>query len=454
MSGMAQGNLIVLGGGPAGLAAAYYARRNGLDVQVYEAAEDVGGNGRTLQFGEYFFDLGAHRLHDRDSVVTADVRSLLGSDLLRVEAPSQIFSEGRFLDFPLSPLNLVRELPPAVLVRAAGEVAALLLQPRRAYGNFAELARATYGKTISERFLLNYSEKLWGRPADQLSIRVAGKRLNGLDVATLAREMILGGRAKTRHLDGAFYYPRRGFGAIFDALADEVGRSRIHTEHRITAIRHDGRRILNITINDALQLDASDVVSTLPLPMMVNMMRPSPPDALLEAARTLEFRHLRLVVLTIDRPRFSANASIYFPDRAVPITRLYEPKNRSAAMAPGDRTAIVLEMPCAIDDNLWSASDDEVSEFAAAFLQREGLLRRDEILGSTVRSVPFAYPILTPGFEASALSLQQYLEGFENLHMVGRSARFTYSHVHDLMGNARSVVSELNPTARAIGKAA
>ena len=76
--------LQILGGGPGGLAAAYYACKRGFDLALYEGAKFVGGNARTCQLGEGFFDTGAHRVHDKLPEVTQELRSLLGADLLSV----------------------------------------------------------------------------------------------------------------------------------------------------------------------------------------------------------------------------------------------------------------------------------------------------------------------------------------------------------------------------------
>src|SRR5687767_5110804 len=97
--------LTVLGGGPAGLAVAYYARKAGLDCTLFEAGPRVGGNCVTFRHGDFLFDSGAHRFHDKDAEITADVVELLGDELLRIEVPSYIHSHGKFVDFPLSPLN-------------------------------------------------------------------------------------------------------------------------------------------------------------------------------------------------------------------------------------------------------------------------------------------------------------------------------------------------------------
>ena len=100
-------NIAILGGGPAGLAVGYFAKKKNFPFTIYEEADHLGGNCITLKHGNFSFDSGAHRLHDKDPEMTAELKSLLGDDLMKIEVPSQIYHNGRFIDFPLSPLNLL-----------------------------------------------------------------------------------------------------------------------------------------------------------------------------------------------------------------------------------------------------------------------------------------------------------------------------------------------------------
>jgi protoporphyrinogen oxidase len=169
----------------------------------------------------------------------------------------------------------------------------------------------------------------------------------------------------------------------------------------------------------------------------------------------MRFRHLRLVVLGLDRPRLTPNASLYFPDRSVPFTRLYEPKNRSPDMAPDDQTVVVLERPCRPESEAWAQSDEALRDTAVDLLTEQGLIQGGgEVVAEDHRTVPFAYPILEVGAEETAERLTTYLDRFENLHLLGRSARFTYTHVHNLYAQARSltahIASQSAPTAAGV----
>ena len=435
--------LTVLGGGPAGLATGFYARQQGLDVRLFEAADAVGGNARTLRMGPFRYDTGAHRFHDKNASVTTDVKALLGEDLRRVDAPSQICWRGRRIDFPLAPYNLLRSLPVSLLAQISWEQLSI---PRVSddADHFREMALQSYGPTLAELFLLNYTEKLWGADATELSPRVAGDRLEGLDLTTFLLEAFGGTTDKARHLDGSFYYPTHGYGQIAEATADALGRDRIHTGAQITGLSHDGTRIRRVAINDATSVEVEKVVSTLPLTLVLRLLDPPPPANLQSVADSMRFRHLRLVVLGLDRPRLTPNASLYFPDRAVPFTRLYEPPNRSPDMAPDDQTVVVLERPCHPGSDGWEQSDAALRTQAVTLLTEQGLLDEgEEVVASTHHAVPYAYPILEVGTEEKAERLTSYLGRFENLHLLGRSATFTYTHVHNLYAQARRLAQHL-----------
>ena len=109
---------------------------------------------------------------------------LIGKDLVKTSIPSQIYHGGKFLDFPLTPLNLMKNLNIFTFTKATVEVLNSKLGHRKADRNFENFALKMYGRTIAEKFLLNYSEKLWGLPSDRLSQAVAGERLMGLDLLT------------------------------------------------------------------------------------------------------------------------------------------------------------------------------------------------------------------------------------------------------------------------------
>jgi len=424
--------ITVLGGGPAGLAVGYYANQNGFRFKIYEASAHVGGMCRTLHYKGFAFDMGAHRLHDKNPEITQELKALLGTDLKKVDAPSQIYWQKRFVNFPLSPLNLLLNLGAGTFLRAALEVLQARLTTQKDIKSFQHLALRNYGKTIAHQFLLNYSQKLWGIPCNQLSPDISGNRIKGLNLATFIKEAVGFLKTSNEHLDGSFYYPEQGIGQITDALAAFCG-STIACSSKITKVIHNHSHITAIEINHEQRINIDEVVSTLPLTVLLQLLDPCPPEEILETAQSLQYRSLVLVTLFLNKPSVSKNASIYFPESSFIFTRIYEPKNRSQAMAPPDKTSMVVEIPCFRGDPGWQLSEAELIQKVVDQLSEVGFFSRKEVCDALCHRVEWAYPILEIGYEDKIQVVSRFLSRFKNLQISGRNGKFLYTHIHDMM---------------------
>jgi len=435
-------HITILGGGPAGLAVGYYARKSGIPFTLYEAAERVGGNCSTFRQGDYLFDSGAHRFHDKNPEVTKEILQLMGDDLLKISVPSQIYHRGRFIDFPLSPFDLMKKLGPVTFTKSGFDLIGSRLKGRRREEHFENFAVYTYGREMADRFLLNYSEKLWGFPCSRLSPQISGKRMKGLNLKTFLKETFLGNQAKTEHLDGYFYYPKFGYGMIADRLAEYAGRDNIKTAARITKILHKDDRIEAIEVNGGNRQSVQEIVNTLPLSLFLTMMQPAFPEEILKTVKDMRFRHVILVALFINKRTITPNGSVYFPDPEFPFTRVYEPKNRSPHMAPEGKTSLVAEIPCFTDDANWRRSDGELIEAVQKKLIEVGWMKESEITGAGVYRLYNAYPVLSLGFEKKIETVMTYLGRFSNLKLSGRGGKFIYSWLHDMMQFGHDIVAE------------
>jgi len=359
--------------------------------------------------------------------------------------PSHIFFGGKLVTFPLAPLNVLKRLGPVAAVKAVGS----LLADRKgggAFASFEDFAVRTYGRYLAERFLISYSEKLWGVPAARLSPAVSGGRLSGLSVRAALVEAALGRIARSRHLDGSFYYPVRGIGAITSALEASFPEGALRLRSRVTALRHAERNVETIEVNGADVVAVDTVVSTLPIDLLVRLVGASETGDDASPVR-LKYRHLLLVALFLDTPRVTDSATVYFPEPQFPFTRLSEPKNRSGAMAPADQTCLAVEVPCFEGDDAWRGGDEAIAERIVAALADARLIRRRDVIGHHCHRIPFAYPVLELGSEQVIAGLEARLRGFRNLVTVGRNGLFTYVHIHDVMRQAKAVVESLDAPA-------
>lgn len=436
-------DIIIIGGGPAGLAAAHYAKKNNLNFSLYESSNRFGGNCITINVGDFYFDSGAHRLHDVDSDTTQIFKNILKDDLRKIDIGSQIFSNDKFIDFPISPLNLFKFLGFRSFSYEGFKILFRMLFKKPKKNDFKSLITYKYGNKISNLFLINYSEKLWGISADKLSQKISGKRLKGLDLKTFLIELVFGKSKKTKHLDGSFYYPKEGIGSLFEELAKHVGTEKLSLSKKVTQINHSKNKINSIEINNKENILVEELVSSIPLNVFISKMNPPAPKEIRSIVSKIKFRNVILIVLLINKQRINFNGSMYFPSKDFPFTRIYEPKNRSEFMSPKEKTSLAIEIPCFSTDQIWNDVDDKVISLVNDKLLSINLIESDLIIESLVYRINDAYPVLEYNFEDKINHLSNYLSSFKNLKILGRNGLFEYSHIHDQFISARKIINEL-----------
>jgi protoporphyrinogen oxidase len=173
------------------------------------------------------------------------------------------------------------------------------------------------------------------------------------------------------------------------------------------------------------------------------MLDPPPPADVQQLAVGIRYRQVRLAVLLVDRPSLTAAATVYFPHRRFPFTRISEPRNRSLEMAPPGRTSLLAEIPCHEDDELWRADDQAVIDAVRDQVVAIGWLRPEEVLGGAAHRLVNAYPILDTRCASAVAGIHRYLSGFANLWLVGRSGRFVYGWIHDMVRMGLDTVAEI-----------
>lgn len=438
--------LVVLGSGPAGLAAAWQAARRGHPVTVLERAARVGGLAGSFDVAGVRVDHGSHRLHPATPAhLLADLRALLGDDLQTRPRNGRLRVAGSWVGFPLRPAELLRALPAATIACIGTEALTAPLR-RREDPSFAASLRKGLGPTLYREMYAPYAEKLWGLPGERISADQAAKRVTADTPWKVAARVLRLDRSARAGQGRVFHYPRRGFGQIVDALAAAaVGAgATVRLGEEVTEVdqRADG-----VTVRTASGdvVEAAHAFSTVPLPVLARLCAPGPPDGVVASASRLRFRAMVLVYVVHRGGRWSPYDAHYLPGSETPVTRLSEPANyRVSAEDPADRSVLCAEVPCAVGDPVWSASDADLAAMVDDALRVTGLppVRRE---GVVVRRLPHVYPVYEPGYEAHLAGLDDWVGSLPRVTTFGRLGLFAHDNTHHAMAMAYDAVAALRP---------
>ena len=436
--------IAVLGGGPAGLGAAWRLSKEGkADVSLFEAGTRLGGNAGSFPEEGVFCDFGSHRLHPAsDPHILADIKSLLGDDLLLRPRHGRIRLKGSWIHFPLKPVDLAFSMPPLVAASLFFDAAtAKLRAPKVEVETFGSVLLGGLGRSMCESFYFPYMKKLWGLGPDELAPTLAKRRVSGSSLPKLVRKIFASLPGLKSPTTGKFYYPRGGFGTICDSIGAAAVKAgaEINLGSRFEEVEIVDGRVRSIAIRkgDATSRKSVDALwSTLPLTTLVKAAGAAAPQDVVSAAASIRYRGMILVYIVLDTDQYTEFDAHYFPELSIPISRLSEPKNYSAAAEPKGRTILCAELPSDPGDQFWSMSDEALGVALYKWLGDCGLPQSAKIIRSFTRRLPFAYPVYDRDYESHFERLDHWISSIDGLLTFGRQGLFAHDNTHHALAMA------------------
>jgi hypothetical protein len=397
-------DVLVVGAGFAGLAAALALARRGARVRVIERAKAPGGLAASAEFRGIPCDLGSHRVHP-DALAQPLLAELHAAEplLCRPRRGVLLFA-GQRVPYPPSLLELAAALGPR---RAVTLAASALRQGLRgeepavldADEGFEDFVTARVGRGPFEVFHAPYVRKVFGLEPHELSALVAKKRVSSRSPWSTLRGPGAGGAPA---VSGTFYYPRGGIGSLVQKLLERL-------------------RALGVSVTCSRPFLPEDlrgppVVYTGELADLV--------------ATPLRHRGLYLVFLALPGERLGLAETYYAPEPSYWFGRVSELANYSPALARPGESLLCVEIP----EGAWGEGVDFTAPTRLPVLlgqlERAGILRPGaRPLAVRQHFVPQVYPLYRRGFFPEWRATLARVAALGHVFPVGRQALFLHTNL-------------------------
>lgn len=426
--------VIVIGGGPAGLTAAYELTKQQQPPIVLEKYDKVGGIARTENYRGYHFDMGGHRFFTKSAQVQDFWVEILGDDFLRRPRLSRIYYDNKFFHYPLKPFNALLGLGPIEGLRIFASYMRWHLFPYKEEETFEQWVTNRFGKRLFETFFKSYTEKVWGIPCSELKAEWAAQRIKDLSLKTAITAMFLKPHQTIKTLIEEFDYPRRGPGMLWTAVQDRINErgGQVHLNSNVVGIQREGQRITGVTVErDGRHhtVTGSSFISSMPVTQLLKWLDPPPPPNVLHAANQLSYRDFLTVCLIIKKQHVFPDNWIYIHDPSVQVGRIQNFKNWSADMVPDpSTTSLGLEYFCNEGDEIWNMPDEELIALGKREIAKIGLAEAADVVDGAVFRVEKTYPIYDSDYAQSLETIKMYLATLENLQTIGRNGLHRYNN--------------------------
>jgi protoporphyrinogen oxidase len=426
--------VIVVGGGPAGLTAAYELVKCGVHSVVFEKLDKVGGIARTENYKGFYFDMGGHRFFTKSEEVNRFWQEVLGDDFLLRPRLSRIYYNRKFFNYPLKPFNALRGLGFWQSVLVGLSYLRWQLFPYRQEDTFEEWVTNRFGKRLFLTFFKSYTEKVWGISTSELKAEWAAQRIKDLDLKSAILSMFLKPNNTITTLIEEFHYPKRGPGMLWNEVKNRIEEcdGEVYMNSTVCGVHRDGNRIESIMVSrDGHQevVNGTDFISSMPITDFIRKLSPPPPQPVLEAASKLTYRDFLTVCLIVDKPDLFSDNWIYIHDPNVKVGRIQNFKNWSPHMVPDPaKTSLGLEYFCNEGDELWNATDEELIERGKREIEQVGLAKYKDVLDGCVFRVEKTYPVYDSDYREHLQVVREYIDSLENFQTIGRNGLHRYNN--------------------------
>src|SRR5712691_3140369 len=290
----AEKQVVVIGGGPAGLTAGYELTKFDLRPVVLEKESLVGGLARTESYKGFHFDMGGHRFFTKVEEVKKMWQDVLGGEFLRRPRLSRIYYNGKFFFYPLKPLNALLGLGFLQSILIVLSFIRWQLFPYKREDTFEQWVTNRFGRRLFLTFFKTYTEKVWGISCSELKAEWAAQRIKDLSLRTALLSMFLKPKTTIKTLIEEFDYPRYGPGMMWNAVKSEIERraGTVLMEAEVVRVNRTGRRIDSVVVRHHGReetVQGTNFISSMPVTEFVRRLE-QPPAAVVDAAARLQHR--------------------------------------------------------------------------------------------------------------------------------------------------------------------
>ena len=358
----------IIGGGVAGLAAAYHLTKEGHFAEVFEVAPFLGGQASTFDVFGGRLERGYHHLFVSDTEITDLIQELgLGDKLAWLESSVGFYHGGKVWDFA-SPMDLLRFKPLPLLDRIRVGLWTFILQKTKSYSKFEGVTAKDW---LSKRMGRRGYEVIWepllrgkfGEFYDKIGMTWIWNKVT-LRVASRK------GAGQVEHLG----YPMGSFGEVIEVLAERVAQQGgvVHTSASVTQIiEADGSTTamdVKLEGGETERREYDAIIATTPS-YVFTRLAPAMPVEYQSKLENVDYLSAVLMVLVMDRP-FTNKYWMNIADPGMPFVALIEHTNLIDKELYGGKHILYISNYPSRDNKLYKMSGDELMDLFVPHLQK------------------------------------------------------------------------------------
>jgi protoporphyrinogen oxidase len=422
--------VVIIGAGLAGLAAATRLKRERLTYLIFEKEKRIGGLCRTEQKNGFLFDYTGHLLHFRNDIFKSLIFSFKEPVLESKKRNAWIFSQGIFTRYPFQ-ANLYG-LPADVVIDCIYEFSRRHFNPYTGpVSNFNQWVDVYFGSGIARHFLIPYNAKLYRRDLSELTPDCAGRFIPDSDLKLLLRGALCDNEENLGY-NSSFYYPSKGgIMAVVENIAEGIS---VNTGEKVIKINTNNKKLFT---SNGREVNYSRIISTQPVNELIESCEDEI-DRIRDCARNLQYISVFNINLGITG-NITDKHWIYVPEEKFIFHRIGFNHNFSSSMAPEGFSSIYIEI--SYDPSKGIDKKRAIEESIDNLLVMNIINSSEQVVLVHTIDIPYAYVVFDHKRKECLQAVRDYLWG-KDIYTAGRFGSWEYFSMEDAFMDGWKVAEE------------
>ena len=413
---------LIIGAGISGLTFANYIKD---DYLILEKEAEVGGYCRTIKKSEYIWDYAGHFFHFKtDEFKKIFMDNVNKEDIIYKDKCTKILYKNNLIDYPFQ--QNIHQLEKKEFIECLYDL--YFKTEKENYDNFLDMLYGKFGKSIVEKFLKPYNEKLYACDLQSLDTEAMGRFFPYANI-----EQIIGNMKdnKDESYNSKFLYPKNGAGSFIEILYNKLDKNRVKLNTEIESIDEKNKIV---TVTGGNQYKYEYLINTAPLNHFLKLFNNQEYKNL---EQELSYNKVLVFNLGFNKKSNLVNEHwIYIPDKTCNYYRIGFYDN----ILNSDKLSMYIEIGFSKNEEI---NVDKELELTLKNLKKHNIIDDETRLEDYVSIIMDpAYVHINEETDKKISELKDAL-GKSNIYTIGRYGAWTYCSMEDAMLQAKTLSNKL-----------
>ncbi len=417
---MKEVNSLIIGAGISGLTYANYTTKSYL---IVEKENEVGGYCRTIKRNNFVWDYAGHFFHFKTNEFKNKFeQEMKDEDIVYNEKCTKILYKNSFIDYPFQ--SNIHQLNKSEFIDCLYDLFTKTEKVR--YDNFLDMLYGKFGKSIVNKFLKPYNEKLYATDLSKLDVDAMGRFFPYADKESIIKNMKNNNNSS---YNSSFLYPKNGASSFINKLYDKLNKNNIILNTTLKEVDINNKIV---TLSNGNKIKYNNLINTIPLNKFLDIIGGY--EYLIDS---MSYNKVLVFNLGFNdkSPLCTKEHWLYIPSKEVNFYRCGFYNN----ILGDENLSMYIEIGFSKDDSITKEIINEQLKLTLYNLEKIGIISKN------MKLVDYIPIVMDPAYIHINSEVEKNIQNLKvdlskhNIYTIGRYGSWTYNSMEDCMIDAKKL---------------